>query len=133
MNKKTLYTSIMKDVSRIIKHHLNEEYYAEDIDMATKGSIYKIIIDAVKNDELLIVGEAYDTPCISISDVYDYLEDKGVIGEDDDIDDMLYDMRRPVMIYDTDVLYQMENGLDGLEEGSAVVFDEPMTYSEYNY
>ena len=133
MNKKALYTSIMKDVSKIVKRHLNEgfdgEYYDDDEDFAT---IYNAIIAGAKNDEIPIIGIVQDTPCLDYNDVYNYLEDEGFdMEEDDGIDDILFDMNDPFMIYDPDVLYQMENGLDGFEPGSAEVFDKPITYSEY--
>lgn len=115
MNKKTLYESIMKDVSKIVKKHLNEEY----IDDADNISVADIVQKGIDDGTLEFIGTAYDKDVIDLNAAFDYVVEyynNDEIDEDDLYDELVDTQTADWCIYDPDVLWQLSTGSDGLAD-----------------
>ena len=118
MNKKALYESIMKDVSKIVKKHLNENID----DTMTLADMVQCGID---DGTLEFIGTANDIPVVDLNAAYNYIETNFPESYDfsdenygaEDLYDDLVDLCTPEFcVYDPDVLWQLSTGSDGLAD-----------------
>lgn len=126
----------MRDVSRIVKKHLNENFNGN----TDLQDIENILRDAIHNDKLPIIGTVYEYYACDIYEARDYICAQYNIDIDDndnmdiikEIDEMLMELTLDdtFVFYGESVIWQLEGGHDGLEAGSGEVFDEPLYWSE---
>lgn len=94
------------------------------------------IAEALKNNELQVIGNSNGKAIVSFDDVCDTL-DIDISSDyytDSTADAILSAASDKFAVYDTDALYQIINHLDGFtEEDSEGIeqFDEPMSYDEF--
>lgn len=94
------------------------------------------ITDALKNNELQVIGNSNGKAIVSFDDVCDALniDISSDYYTDSTADAILSVISDKFAVYDADVLYQIVNHLDGFtEEDSEGIeqFDEPMFYDEF--
>lgn len=94
------------------------------------------IADALKNNELQVIGNSNGKAIVSFDDVCDAL-DIDISSDyytDSTADAILSVISDKFAVYDADALYQIVNHIDGFtEEDSEGIeqFDEPMSYDEF--
>lgn len=137
-NNKALYESIMKDVAKTVKRHLNESTELPSINETDKKIENALYNDKLPIFALLKENDGYIRACISLDDIYKLLHIN--ISDSEWGDDVFYEkwdtwydsigQGKDYTIYIIDA-FNANVEDDIYEPDTYVYFDKPILYSEY--